>query len=175
MTSRAVSVWPYEEARGNQLATQLEAALSRKGALEHKLKLAAEAAAAAAAKHAEAAKGRGLHSFTLELNLSNSRHIHELSWVIQWTEELKLSRNGDECKPLANGTFDANIAVERAKSLSAKLKESDRRLKDSEMEVTTSRVRQDDMRRRESTAGEAWRKMLATSSNAFSTPIYGVK
>ena len=121
MTSRAVSVWPYEEARGNQLATQLEAALSRMGALEHKLKLAAEAAAAAAAKHAEHAKG----------------------------------------------TFDANIAVERAKSLSAKLKESDRRLKDSEMEVTTSRVRQDDMRRRESTAGRAWQILLATSSNAF--------
>jgi hypothetical protein len=32
--------------------------------------------------------GRGLHSFTLELNLSNSRTHHELSWVTRWTEEL---------------------------------------------------------------------------------------
>jgi len=34
---------------------------------------------------------RGLHSFTIELNLSNSGHVHALSRVIRWTEELKLS------------------------------------------------------------------------------------
>ena len=34
---------------------------------------------------------RGLHSFTLELNLSNSRTHSGLSWVTRWTEELKLS------------------------------------------------------------------------------------
>ena len=35
--------------------------------------------------------GRGLHLFTLELNLSNSRTHPGLSWVTRWTEELKLS------------------------------------------------------------------------------------
>jgi hypothetical protein len=35
--------------------------------------------------------GRGLHSLTLELNLSNSRTHLGLSWIIQWAEELKLS------------------------------------------------------------------------------------
>ena len=35
--------------------------------------------------------GRALNSFTSELNLSNSRHIHELSWHTRWTEKLKLS------------------------------------------------------------------------------------
>jgi len=38
--------------------------------------------------------GRGLHSSTILLNLSNSR-THSwfklCSWVIQWTEELKVS------------------------------------------------------------------------------------
>jgi len=29
---------------------------------------------------------RGLHSLTLELNLSNSRTNHEVSWVIWWNE-----------------------------------------------------------------------------------------
>jgi hypothetical protein len=35
--------------------------------------------------------GRALHSFTLELNLSNSRSHSGLSWVIQGTDDLKLS------------------------------------------------------------------------------------
>ena len=35
--------------------------------------------------------GRGLHSFTLELNLSNSCHIHVLTWIKLWTKELQLS------------------------------------------------------------------------------------
>jgi hypothetical protein len=35
--------------------------------------------------------GRGLHSFTLELNLSNSRTHSGLRWVTQWTEVLNLS------------------------------------------------------------------------------------
>ena len=30
--------------------------------------------------------GRGLHSFTLELNLSNSRTHSRFSWVTRWTE-----------------------------------------------------------------------------------------
>ena len=47
--------------------------------------------------------GRGLHSFTLELNLATPGHIHELSWVIRWTEELKLSCNLNECKPQPAG------------------------------------------------------------------------
>jgi len=29
--------------------------------------------------------------------------IHDSSWVIRWTEELKLSWNGNECKPLVWG------------------------------------------------------------------------
>jgi hypothetical protein len=31
---------------------------------------------------------KGLHSFTLELNLSNSRTHSRLSWVTWWPEEL---------------------------------------------------------------------------------------
>jgi len=34
---------------------------------------------------------RGLHWFTLELSLSNSRTHSGLSWVTRWIEELKLS------------------------------------------------------------------------------------
>jgi hypothetical protein len=43
---------------------------------------------------------RGLHSFTLELSLATPRHTVDLSWVTRWTEELKLSRYRNECKPL---------------------------------------------------------------------------
>jgi hypothetical protein len=48
------------------------------------------------------ASPRGLHSFTLELKLSNSRTHSWLSWVTRWTVELKLSCNRNECKPLAS-------------------------------------------------------------------------
>jgi hypothetical protein len=30
-------------------------------------------------------------------------HVHELSWVTWWTEELMLSWNRNECKPLGGG------------------------------------------------------------------------
>jgi len=55
---------------------------------------AAAAGAAAALRSKFAAvrfTGRGLHSFTLELNLSNSRIHSGFSWVTRKTEELKLS------------------------------------------------------------------------------------
>ena len=52
---------------------------------------------------AELVNGRGLHSFALELNSSNSRTHSGLSWVTRWTEALKLSRNRSECKALVNG------------------------------------------------------------------------
>jgi prepilin signal peptidase PulO-like enzyme (type II secretory pathway) len=51
--------------------------------------------------------GRGLHSSTLEVNLSTSGTHDELSWVVRWTEELKLSLIGNECKPLSIGQFVA--------------------------------------------------------------------
>jgi len=53
--------------------------------------------------------GRGLHLFTLELNLSNSKTHSGLSWVTQCTEELKLSRNRHECKPLLPGFRYDNV------------------------------------------------------------------
>ena len=34
---------------------------------------------------------RGLRWFTLQLKLSNSGRIHEIGWVVRWTEALKLS------------------------------------------------------------------------------------
>jgi hypothetical protein len=40
---------------------------------------------------------RSRHSSTL----ATPGHIHELSWVVQWREALKLSSNGYECKHLA--------------------------------------------------------------------------
>jgi len=50
-------------------------------------------------------RGRALHSFTLELNLSNSGTLMRdaFSWVIRWMEELKMSWNVNECKPLRRG------------------------------------------------------------------------
>ena len=41
-----------------------------------------------------------LHSFTLEPNLSNSMTHSGFSWVTRWAEELKLSSNRNELKPL---------------------------------------------------------------------------
>jgi len=52
---------------------------------------AAPAGAGIEAASEDAPPGRGLHSFTSELNLSNLGHVYELSRVIRWTEELKLS------------------------------------------------------------------------------------
>jgi len=54
----------------------------------------------AAAAAAAAAATRGLHSFTLEFNLTNFRTHSWLGWVTRWTEELKLSWNRNECQPL---------------------------------------------------------------------------
>jgi len=34
---------------------------------------------------------------------STAGHIHELSWVVRRTEELKLSWNGNDCMPLPPG------------------------------------------------------------------------
>ena len=39
----------------------------------------------------ETQAGSQPHSFTVELNLSNSRTHSGLSWVTRWTEELKLN------------------------------------------------------------------------------------
>lgn len=54
--------------------------------------------------------------------------------------------------------FDATIAVERAKALTAKAKENETRLREMEIEVTTSRVRQEDLRRQEMAAGNDKRR-----------------
>jgi len=55
--------------------------------------------------------GRGLHSFTLELNLQLHDTIHELSWVIRWTEEQNLSWIGNECEPLQPGRLPPERAL----------------------------------------------------------------
>jgi len=60
--------------------------------------------------HLGAAHSRGLRSFTLELNLSNSRTHSGLSGVTRWTEELKLSWNQNECKPLVRSTHTPDNA-----------------------------------------------------------------
>ena len=55
-------------------------------------------------------------------------------------------------------TDESCAAVERAKALSAKSKENEKRLREMEIEVTTSRVRQEDLRRREMSAGDEKRR-----------------
>jgi hypothetical protein len=62
-----------------------------KMALRDALPVVAIMTTASAAAQALNLSGRGLHSFTLELNFSNSRTRSGLSWVTRWTEELKLS------------------------------------------------------------------------------------